>query len=196
LLAEDVRERLALDRVVFMPAGVPPHKPAIGIAPAADRHAMVRLAIADNPAFEVSDLELKRVGPSYTVDTVDALGVPPADLFLLIGSETFLDLLSWREPRRLASRCRLVVIPRSGSPFDPDSEAARKVLREIGLDGIEEASAGVVPARGVIVARATSLPISASVLRARAEAGRSMRYRVPAPVAEYIARNGLYRGHA
>ncbi len=103
LLADEVRERLGLDRVVFMPAGVPPHKPASGIAPAADRYAMVSLAIADNPAFAVSDLELRRTGPSYTVDTVDAMGLPPAQLFLVMGSETFLDLLSWREPQRLAA---------------------------------------------------------------------------------------------
>ena len=191
LLADEVRERLSLARVVFMPAGVPPHKPATEIAPAADRYAMVRLAIADNPAFEVSDLELRRTGPSYTIDTIEALGVPPAELFLVIGSETFLDLLSWREPRRIAAQCRLVVIPRAGSPFDPDSEATRKVLREIGADGITTAEDGV-PARGVIVLHATSLPLSASDLRMRAAAGRSLAYRVPPAVASYIATHRLY----
>jgi nicotinate-nucleotide adenylyltransferase len=192
LLAEEVRERLALDRVTFMPAGVPPHKPAGGLAPAADRHAMVRLAIADNPAFEVSDLELRRAGPSYTVDTLEALAVPPAELFLVIGSETFLDLLSWREPRRLATLCRLAVVPRAGSVFDPESAAARKVVEEIGADGIAVADGGDVPARTVLVVHATSLPLSASDIRRRAAAGRSLAYRVPPPVAEYIARHRLY----
>jgi nicotinate-nucleotide adenylyltransferase len=196
LLAEEVRERLRLDRVVFMPAGVPPHKPAADIAPAADRYAMVRLAIADNPAFEVSDLEVRRAGPSYTVDTLEALGVAPADLFLVIGSETFLDLLSWREPRRIAARCRLVVVPRAGSSFDPDSAAARKVVHEIGAGAIAEMEDGDVPARGVLVVRATSLPLSASEIRARAAAGRSLAYRVPPPVAEYIAHRRLYRSPA
>lgn len=192
LLADDVRERLSLERVVFMPAGVPPHKPTSGLAPADDRYAMVRLAVADNPAFDVSDLELRRAGPSYTVDTVEALGVAPDELFLVIGSETFLDLLSWREPRRLAARCRIVVIPRAGSPFDPEGEAARKVLREIGVDGIAVADAGAPPGRGVIVVPAPSLPISASELRARAASGRSLAYRVPPAVAAYIARRRLY----
>jgi nicotinate-nucleotide adenylyltransferase len=192
LLAEEVRERLALDRVLFMPAGVPPHKPAGDLAPAADRYAMVRLAIADNPAFEVSDLELRRSGPSYTVDTLEALGERPADLFLVIGSETFLDLLSWREPRRIAALCRLVVVPRAGSCFDPNSAAARKVVREIGADGIVRAADGDVPARGVLVVHATSLPLSASEIRARAAAGRSLAYRVPPAVADYIARRRLY----
>src|SRR4051812_21704874 len=150
-----------------MPAGVPPHKPATGIAPAADRYAMVQLAIADNPAFEASDLEVRRAGPSYTVDTLHALAVPPRELFLVIGSETFLDLLSWREPRRIAALCRIVVIPRAGSPFDPDSVAARKVVHEIGADGITLMADDTVPDRGVIVVHATSLPLSASDIRAR-----------------------------
>lgn len=181
LLADDVREQLDLDRVVFMPAGVPPHKPAGDIAPAADRYAMVKLAIADNPAFDVSDLEIRRAGPSYTVDTLAALGVAPSELFLLIGSETFLDLLTWRDPRGVAARCRLVVVPRTGSAFDRESEPSRKVVREIGLE-IED----------VLVVHATSLPISASDLRVRAAEGRSLRYRVPPAVAAYIAERGLY----
>lgn len=192
LLAADARERLALDRVVFMPAGVPSHKPGAGLASAADRYAMVRLAIADNPAFEASDLELRRPGPSYTVDTLEAMGVAPSELFLVIGSETFLDLLSWREPRRIATLCRIVVIPRTGSAFDPDATAARKVAHEIGVDSFTIAGGGVAPDRGVIVVHATSLPISASELRARAGAGRSLAYRVPPAVAEYVVRGRLY----
>jgi len=192
LLADEVRERLALDRVIFMPAGVPPHKPAAGLAPAEDRHAMVRLALAGNDAFEVSDLELRRAGPSYTVDTVEALDVQPHDLFLVIGSETFLDLLSWRDPRRLAARCRIVVIPRTGSPFDPDGAAARKVRREIGVDAIVASEDADSSPRAVIVIHVTSLPISASELRARAAAGRSLAYRVPPAVADYIAQHRLY----
>jgi nicotinate-nucleotide adenylyltransferase len=195
LLADEVRERLGLARVIFMPNGVPPHKPAGDVAPAADRYAMVKLAIADNPAFEVSDLEVRRAGPSYTIDTIEALGLPPAALFLMIGSETFLDLLSWREPRRIAERCRIVVVPRAGSAFDPDGAAARKVVRGIGADGIARAEDGV-PERGVIVVHATSLPLSASDIRARAAAGASLAYRVPPAVAAYIADRRLYRGPA
>ena len=193
LLADEVRERLALDRVIFMPLGVPAHKPAGALAPAADRYAMVKLAIASHPAFEVSDLEMRRTGPSYTVDTLEALGVPPSELFLIVGSETFLDLLSWHEPRRMAALCRIVVVPRTGSAFDPESVAARKVMREIGADtivSVDEESAG--PERGVLIVHATSLPLSASDIRARAARGRSLAFRMPSAAAAYLKEHRLY----
>ena len=130
LLADDVLESLGLDRILFVPTGVPPHKSAADLAPAADRYAMVKLAVASHPRFEVSDLELRRPGPSYTVDTLEALRRPGGELFLIVGSETFLDLLAWREPKRIAGLARLTVVPRVGSAFDPSGAAARKIVRE------------------------------------------------------------------
>lgn len=179
LLADEVLEALGLDRILFVPAALPPHKPAARLAPAGDRYEMVRLATAGRPKFEVSDVELRRAGPSYTVDTLEALGVPREDLFLVVGSETFLDLLTWREPRRIAELARLVVVPRIGSAFDPDSAAAQKVVREIGQEPL--------------IVRATSLPISASDLRRRVREGRSVAYRLPDAVAAYIRARRLYR---
>ncbi|HXH84759.1 MAG TPA: nicotinate (nicotinamide) nucleotide adenylyltransferase, partial [Candidatus Tectomicrobia bacterium] len=133
LLADEVLERLDVDRILFVPAGTPPHKPRGQLAPAEERCAMVRMAIAGHPGFAVSDLELRRAGPSYTVDTLEALAVTGDALTLLLGSETFLDLLAWREPRRIAALARLAVVPRTGSAFDPAGAAAQKVLREIGV---------------------------------------------------------------
>src|SRR5439155_6764636 len=95
LLADEVQERLALDRVLFVPAAVPPHKPGRDLAPAADRYRMVELAVGRHPGFVVSDVELARRGVSYTVDTLAALSAPNEELVLLLGSEMFLDLLSW-----------------------------------------------------------------------------------------------------
>jgi nicotinate-nucleotide adenylyltransferase len=157
---------------------------------------MVRLAIGDHPRFAVSDLELRRPGPSYTVDTLAALSGPDEELSLLIGSETFLDLLSWREPHRVAELARLVVVPRAGSPFDPETAAAQKVLREIGVEGFAIAGGGAPRAGAVVVLHATSLPISASELRQRIRAGRSVRYRMPDAVIEYVRARGLYRTEA
>ncbi|HSF06853.1 MAG TPA: nicotinate-nucleotide adenylyltransferase [Methylomirabilota bacterium] len=194
LLADDLLERLSFDRLLFVPAGTPPHKPTTTLAPAADRYAMVKLAVAGHPPFEVSDLEVRRSGPSYTVDTLGALASADQALFLILGSETFLDLLSWRAPRRIAELARLVVVPRAGSVFDPEATAAQKVLREIGAPRFVVCEQGPVPDDGVLVVHATSLPISASELRRRAREGRSLAYRLPPAVAEYIRSRGLYGG--
>jgi len=179
LLADDVAEALGVDRVLFVPAARPPHKPSGDLAPAPDRYRMVELAIAGHPKFAVSDLEFGRPGPSYTIDTLEALSIPRAELFLIVGSETFLDLLTWRAPRRVAELAQLVVVPRLGSAFDPDSAAARKVVHEIGHEPL--------------VVRASSLPISASDLRRRVREGRSVAYRLPEAVEAYIRARGLYR---
>ena len=194
LLADEIVELVALDRVLFVPAAQPPHKPAAHLAPAADRFAMVRLAIAGHPRLAVSDVELQRAGPSYTVDTLEELWRTGDELFLLVGSETFLDLLTWREPARIAQLARLVIVPRAGSAFDTEGAAAQKVLREIGIaGGFVSATGGPPPPRGAIVAHASSLPISASDLRRRVREGRSLAYRSPPAVIEHIAARGLYR---
>jgi len=196
LLADEILEILGVDRVLFVPAAVPPHKAPADLAPAADRFAMVQLAIAGHPGFAVSDLELRRPGPSYSVDTLTELAAGGDEMFFVIGSETFLDLLSWREPRRIASLVRLVVIPRAGSPFDPQSAAAQKVLREIGIGESGFAHVGPgggPPPRAVLIAHVTSLPISASDLRARVRAGRSLDYRLPPAVIDYVRGHRLYQ---
>jgi nicotinate-nucleotide adenylyltransferase len=194
LLAEDVLDQLALDRVLFVPAGSPPHKPAALLAPAADRFEMVRRAIADHPRFDVSDVELRRTGPSFTVDTLTALAAGGDQLYYIVGSETFLDLLTWREPRKVAALARLVVIPRAGSVFDTQGAAAQKVLHEIGVEGgFVHAGGAPPPARGVLIVHATSLPLSASDLRRRVREGRSLVYRVPPAVIDYVQTHGLYR---
>jgi nicotinate-nucleotide adenylyltransferase len=195
MLADEALEQLDLDRILFVPAGSPPHKPAASLTSAADRRAMVALATAGHPRFDVSDVELERPGPSFTVDTLETLAAGGDELFLLVGSETFLDLLSWRAPTRVAALARLVVVPRAGSPFDPESAAAQKVLRAIG--GARFVHAGTSPPAGaVVIAHLTSLPISSSDLRRRAREGRSLRYRVPDAVAAYISAHRLYRGPA
>jgi nicotinate-nucleotide adenylyltransferase len=195
VMADELLEQLGLDRVVFVPAAAPPHKPAALLAPAEHRYEMVRLAVAGHPGFEVSDVELRRRGPSFTVDTLEALAASGDELFLPVGSETFLDLLSWRQPRRIVALARVVVVPRTGSAFDPESAAAQKVLREIGAERFGRPDEPIGPGTVVIV-HALSLPISASELRARVRRGRSLDYRVPDAVAAYIRRHGLYAGDA
>ena len=194
-MADEVCEVLRLDRLLLVPAAQPPHKPAAELAPAVHRYRMTVLAVREHPRFEVSDVEVTRSGPSYTVDTLAALQ-DRGRLHLVIGSETFLDLLNWREPRRVAALARLVVIPRNGMGFDPETPAALKVMRELGLPGF--VSAGVEPSDdpAPILLHAASLPISGSDLRRRAREGRSLAFRMPEAVVSYIRDQQLYRPEA
>lgn len=177
-IAEEAREALGLERVTFMPAAAPPHKPGQAVTAPAHRLAMVRLAIAGNPAFEVSELEVERGGSSYTVDTLEALrdrGL--ADPWLIMSSEALAGLPAWREPARILGLARLAVVPRGG--FDP-----------LGPDWVEARFPGL--AERVRFLAGPLLPISGSVVRRRAAAGRSVRYLVPDAVAAYIADHRLY----
>jgi nicotinate-nucleotide adenylyltransferase len=194
-VADEVCEALRLDRLLLVPAAQPPHKPAAELAPAAHRYRMTVLAVREHPRFEVSDVEVKRSGPSYTVDTLTALQ-DRGRLHLIIGSETFLDLLTWREPRRVAALARLVVIPRNGMGFDPETPAALKVMRELGLPGFVPVGVEQSDDLAPILLHAASLPISGSDLRRRAREGRSLAFRMPEAVVSYIRDQRLYRPEA
>ena len=194
-MADEVCETLRLDRLLLVPAAQPPHKPLTELAPAGDRYRMTALAVREHPRFEVSDVEVTRSGPSYTVDTLTVLQ-PRGRLHLIIGSETFLDLLNWRDPQRVAALARLVVIPRNGLGFDPEAPAAIKVLRELGLPGFVPALAEPPDGGAPLLLHAASLPISGSDLRRRAREGRSLAFRMPDPVAAYVRDHQLYRPEA
>ncbi len=127
-IAEEVREACALDRVLFIPAADPPHKPVAENVSFAQRLAMVRAAIADNPAFAVSDLEAQRTGKSYSVQTLELLRAeaPAAAFFFIIGMDSFRDLPLWKDYRRLFALTNLVVIGRPGlETADPRRLPAR-----------------------------------------------------------------------
>ena len=178
VIAEEAREALGLERVILVPAATPPHKPGRPVTDAAHRVAMVRLAIAGNPAFSVSTLEVDRGGASYTVDTLEALradGV--AEPWFVLSAEALAGLPTWREPERVLSLARLAVVPRGGfEPLDRAWVAARFPGREDRVQFLD----------------GPLLPISGSVVRRRAAAGRSVRYLVPDPVAAYIADHALF----
>ena len=171
--AEIVRESLALDEVVFMPAGAPPHRgqPA---ASGTDRYAMVALATAGDRAFVPSDLELRREGLSYTVETVAALkeSRPDVEVVLIVGSDNLPMIAEWREPQRLLQLCTVAVVARPGSSPAP-------------VPGL--------PAERVERVEGTALPIASRDLRERLRAGFSVRHLVPGAVADYIDKRRLYR---
>lgn len=183
-IAEAARESLGLARVLFLPAGVPPHKPDSVIAAVHDRLAMVLLAIAGNPAFELSRIDVDRAGPAYTADSVAliaaaevAAGRDP-DLVLIMSSETLAGLPDWHEPGRLLMVARLAVAPREGHPA-PDPA------------WIEAHFPGLADRIGIL--DGPRLGISSTAIRERIAIGRSVRYLVPEAVERYIADHGLYR---
>jgi nicotinate-nucleotide adenylyltransferase len=178
-LAEWAREALALDRVVFMPAGSPPHKTRRTLSPVRQRLAMIRLAVRGTPAFVVSAHEARRGGPSYTVDTLRHLkrAYPGARLYLLMGADSLAEFETWREPGEIARLATLAVADRPGS--------RRSHARPAGI-----------PASRVVWLHNPALALSSSALRKRARQGISLRYLVPEAVAGYIARHRVYRGSA
>jgi nicotinate-nucleotide adenylyltransferase len=199
VLAEAFRERLALDRVLFVPVGIPPHKPPGGLVSALHRYAMVSLAVAGHPGFVACPVEVERAGPSYSVDTVEALAGdwPGARLFFLMGSDTFLDLPSWRTPERLGALATLGVGYRAGNTFAPDGPAAAAVLRRLGCRAgwrrVPPVGAEALAPGDCALVETRSVAVSAREVRERLAAGESARYQVPLPVAEYISHHRLYR---
>jgi nicotinate-nucleotide adenylyltransferase len=174
-LAEWAREELGLDRVLFVPAGTPPHKRAAR-AGAAHRLAMTRRAVRGNPAFAVSTIESRRAGPSYTADTLAAVAKanPGAELWLLMGADMYATFDSWVRPGEIAALAALAVALRPGTRAPRVSRAARS-------------------GRGVRWLTNPALEVSSSAVRERARRGASLRYLVPDAVARYVAKHRLYR---
>ena len=171
VVAELVCAVAALDGVWFVPARRSPHKRGTGAA-AAHRLAMLRLAVRGNPRLRVSDLELVRRGPSYTIDTVRWIAARTGQRpTVLLGGDALLDLPAWREADALRREARLVVFAR------PGAEAAAARARALGLPYHELALSS----------------ISSTALRALVRRGLSIRYQVPEPVRLYIERHSLYR---
>ena len=180
LAAEEAHHQLALDRVLFVPAGVPPHKPARPISPADHRVRMVELAIANKPHFALSRVDVDRPGPSYTVHTLELLRArwgPGPQFFFIEGNDSLSDIACWYQPQRLIELCELAVVARPGAQID--------------LAGLERQVPGITGR--IHWVQIPLLQISSSDLRARVRAGRSISYLVPREVEDYIRRHGLYR---
>ncbi len=173
IVAEQVREQARLDRVLWVPCHTPPHKDEHELAAPHHRLAMVRLAVEGNPFFEVSDVEIRRGGRSYTIDTIQTLQTqhPDWELILILGEDSLRTFHTWRAPEEIVARVPLVVYRRpdaSDHPVDPRF-LARTTFVEAPL-----------------------LEISASEIRRRCHLGHSIRYLVPEPVRQYIIKNHLY----
>ena len=180
ILAEMARTGIPLDQVLFVPAGRPPHKLNEHHTSPDQRVDMLRLAIAGNPAFAISQVDLGRPGPHYSADMVELVQTelgPGHELFFVMGLDSLASIMSWHEPARLIRRCRLAVARRPGYSVD--------------LAGLEESLPGI--GERVVFVDMPLIEIAGVELRARARAGDSLRYLTPEPVRCYIERQGLYR---
>ena len=180
LIAEDAREGLGLDTVVFIPTGRPWLKADQNVTESDHRLAMVKLAVGSHPHFCVSDIEVRRQGPTYTVDTLNQLRRQydsDTEIFLILGMDSLNELARWRNPERLFDLCTVVGISRPGQD-------------DIDLDKLESIAEGA--SGKVILMPGPSVGISGAEIRDRAAHGRSIRYRVPEAVETYILDHGLY----
>jgi nicotinate-nucleotide adenylyltransferase len=197
-----VRDKLGLHRMVFIPTGHPPHKQDGSLAPANDRYEMVRLATADTQSFDLSDIELRRTGKSYTIDTVRALQHQygsSSDLYFLIGLDAFLDLPHWKDPQDLLRLCRFVVVPRPGQSFQ--SLAMMPLLPPLNIHALAQLDTGESPrldiaipsCRDIICLTIPLCSVSASDIRQRIRRGMPLANLLPPLVESYILQHRLYQ---
>jgi nicotinate-nucleotide adenylyltransferase len=199
-IARQTREALGLDRVLFIPTNDPPHKAHQSLAPAKDRYEMVRLAIASDPLLSISDVEFRRPGKSYTIDTIRQLqqeyGAATA-LYFLIGLDAFLDFSSWREPGALLNLCSFVVISRPGLSFQSLSDLT--ILPPLPAQSLADLDAGrqstldiPVGKHHLILLRLPPCEVSASDIRTRVKQGLPVANILPPLVESYILHHHLY----
>ena len=177
IIGEWIREDCGLERVIYIPAGNPPHKISQEITPVDLRLAMVNLSINGNPHFSVSDIEKDPGKFSFTVDTlrnlVNEMELKKEDLYLIVGEDSLRDMPVWKEPEEIAKLCRIIVARRQGVSTD-----------YIDTSIFSDALYSSVPI----------IDISSSDIRIRIREGKSIKYMVPSAVEEFIEEKGLYKG--
>lgn len=183
ILAQHAYEQLHLDTVLFVPAGIPPHKDTTRTT-AEDRLAMLGSVLADNPHFEISRVDVDRPGPHYTIDTIRILQEqnPDGELFFIMGGDVFRDLPNWERPQEMFATAKLAVA----------------VMRRPGVDGHDlrpNMHEGIIPGLRdhTIMLTSPLIEFSSTEIVDRLTKGKSVRYMVPQPVLKYIAEHNLYQ---
>lgn len=179
MIADRALEAFDLDQVIFMPAKEPPHKSPID---AEDRYQMVALAIRDNPNFSLSDLELRREGPTYSLVTIDQLQAQYGDeveIYFITGTDAIQSLPTWHRPLELLEKCHFI-----GTVRPEGSDQLEAALEQLGPLAKEKIHFLMVP----------QLAISSSYVRQCLEKGKSVKYIVPDGVIQYIEEHNLYKG--
>ncbi|RPJ07794.1 MAG: nicotinate-nucleotide adenylyltransferase [Deltaproteobacteria bacterium] len=192
--AEEIRESFGLERVVFIPAAIPPHKEMEGIVNASHRLEMVQLATRANPWFSFSDIELKRSGKSYSVDTIRYFReIHPGPLYFILGGDAFFEIETWMDFQNLFSLCHFIVMTRPGSQRSGEILELPKSLVPLfrydpGARAWIHVSGNRLHLKGI-----TYLDISSTQIRGLVGRGESIRYLLPAEVEAYIEKESLYR---
>jgi nicotinate-nucleotide adenylyltransferase len=174
VLTEQVREKFQLERVIFIPSASPPHKTEQKLSLAEDRFEMTKLALEGSPFFFVSDIELKREGLSYTVETLRELKelYKDSEIYFLTGSDVLNEITTWKDPEEIYKLAKIVIGVRPGfDKFDPENHFAKKS----------------------IIINITGIDISSTQIREKVRKGESIKYLVPSKVEEYIRKRNLYK---
>lgn len=173
IVAEEVRQIVDLEKIIFVPSGRPPHKDESKVINPIHRYRMTELAIKDNAFFDISDMELKRAGKSYTIDTIQEFNhrYRNAEIHFIIGADSALELDTWKKPVKIAAECRLVATTRPGFDIDNVRPFWRKRIKFV---------------------RVSDIGISGTDLRYLIRKGKSIRYKVQPDVEEYIYQHKLY----
>ncbi len=180
LLAENARKAFNLDKIIFMPAGIPPHKRDKHVSSNTHRYNMTLLAINSNKHFFLSDMELKKEGVSFTIDTIKHLKsiYEDKEIYFILGSDSLFQIDTWKDYKELLTLCHFIVAAR------PDYQNERLKNTVDNLNRLYNSSIHIV--EGPV------LDISSSEIRDRVRKGMSISYLVPKPVEEYIYKHGLY----
>ena len=195
--AEEVSETFGLDYVYFIPASIPPHKRGQTYTPARDRLQMVRLAVARNPRFKVSTIEIERPGVSYSIDTVRELArrLKPTDsLYFIIGLDAFREIATWKDYEEIFPLCNFIVTSRPGSKESDPLKGTGVAVKKLFCYDFKRRNYRHRSGTRVHFIELTDIAISASEIRALVRQGKSIRYLEPSSVETYIKRRELYRG--
>ena len=190
--AEEVREIFSLERIYFVPALIPPHKRAHRVTSSEDRLTMVKKALRSNPCFRLSEIEIKRGGISYSIDTIETYEKRFGDLYYLMGLDAFAEIDTWHRYRELFYHANFIVMVRPGE----DRPKGRmlfpsEVTHE--MEVVNEATFQHISGKRVYLQDITQLDISATRIRTFVRNEKSVRYLVPTHVERYISSQGLYR---
>ena len=195
--AEEIRETFGLNKIYFIPAFIPPHKNTTEIAPSNDRLKMLKLAIHGNPFFDLSDIELKREGKSYTVDTLRYFTSKFSDHshYFIVGTDQYSEIITWKDYKTLFKLSNLIVVERPGFNFDLSKLIPLELKDDFRYYKKNNNVTHYINERSLLLSlvKIEGLGISSTRIRRKIKNNKSLRYLVPTEVETYILSRGIYK---